>query len=236
VGLSISAAGSSRADDASELPALPPPEAPPTEKSADENPAQGMPPEPKPAPEKPASQTPPKVIKVPPRLSEEPPPARVWYGGPILAFDAGAILVGHLGSVAAGNGWPSLIGAGIFVTAGPIMHLRHGSPQRALISFGLRTVGPLATTLLGVVFGVGAYQCNSNCDGPLGTAGAAVLGGFVGFELGLAGASVADTTWLAFDEPQPASPRAAYTLAPLFTVATDSAKGRVPIAGVAGAF
>jgi hypothetical protein len=139
----------------------------------------------------------PTTVRPPPqsRESSRSRPAREvepprWYGWQTLAFD-GAVFAGSITAlVVAGDtdvfeslAWTPAVA---FAVGGPVIHLVHREPWRALGSLGLRGGLPA----LGGAFGIGIL---ANCPPPDGEYGSCGLGEFaVGVALGVLAASLID--------------------------------------------
>lgn len=149
-----------------------------------------------------------------PVVSESPPPppstTPVWYGWQTLAADgASAALLGTgaawAGSGSSGNGTaaPVLLvgGLGGVALGGPIVHLAHGHPLRALADLGLRVS---AVTLGGFVGGeiVAASTARSGCqNNDVGCLPQTLGGVALGALVGTVAASAIDAAVLSYDEP-----------------------------------
>jgi hypothetical protein len=111
---------------------------------------------------------------------------RVYYGGEVLLCDLASVLL-LFGGVTAP------IGAGGYLLGGPIVHARHGNPERAVASAALR----LALPVVGGSVGLAVYDSKE----PIG----AVLFAFAGGMIGALGAMAIDSAALSWEErPVPA--------------------------------
>lgn len=156
----------------------------------------------------------------PPPVEAPPPPGpQRWYGWqillPTLASDA-MILGGVLGSSEkAGTGVlvAGLIGHGI---SGPIVHLAHGKPLKALASFGLEAALP------GAMIAIGALSpCNDDFCG----ANLAALA--IGVPIALTAGAVIDSSALAWEERSRPS-ATSISLAPLVLPPPHIGAGSTP--------
>ena len=139
-------------------------------------------------------------------------PKQQWYGWQILlpTLASDAVFIGGVASSATFDGGlyvalAGLVGHGF---SGPIVHLAHGHPLKALASLGLEAALPaafLATALLS--------PCNGGdvCAGPL-------FAGLIGVPIALTAGAAIDSSALAWEDCPAAPARAgsvSYSLAPL---------------------
>ena len=172
-----------------------------------------------------------------PRIAADPNPddsdGRRWYGGPALVADGVAIAL--LTAAVSSNpshafdSWRSsptvALGIGAYMLGGPINHLLHGHPGRALGSVLLRT-SSLAAITMGIALGNGC----DNRDWGQSTSGCTIRPLLV-----ILGAGLAITTTAldgsASDKPSMKRREARHKLAPSISVGSNSS-----LVGLAGTF
>ncbi len=164
-----------------------------------------------------------------------PPPPDGWYGWQTLLVDGSSIAVTLAGaawaSAAPGNGTgPDVMllhGAGGFALGGPIVHLSHGHPWRALGDLGLRLGAVVGGGILGLFIGGAAAGSCSNSD--VGCLPQAVAGGLVFAGLGVVTASAVDAAVFSYDRSPLPPPAPLFTLSPSFLMLKDG--GAVGVRG-----
>ncbi len=125
--------------------------------------------------------------------SAAPMSASTWYGYQVFVADGAAVLFAT-GAFSADSATMGVISVGLYGLGGPAIHLARGNYLRAAGSLALRAGLPIVGVLIG--------KATANCpDGKflcgLGNAGYGAI-------VGLAGASLADALFLAWDsEPEP---------------------------------
>lgn len=141
------------------------------------------------------------------------PPARYWWK--MLLLDGAG-----LGLAAATES--EEIAIGVFLGAGPVVHLAHDNVRGALGSVALRATIPVAAGLVGALL----EDCSRLVDGPCG------YDGFqTGLFLGMGAALLVDYAWLARRRPGPAAAPTGAGAAPRFVVRADGV-----IVGLGGRF
>lgn len=86
-----------------------------------------------------------------------------WYGSLGLGLDAGALALVPLGIVEQ-NFSLCLVGAGVYAIGGPIIHLSHGHPVKALGSFVLRLGISALAGMIGYEVGVATWTDDHTSD------------------------------------------------------------------------
>ncbi len=134
------------------------------------------------------------------------PPNRVWYGGPILGFDALAVALVMAG--AASESGAVLVSSGlVYIAGGPVVHGTHHNGGKAVASLGLRVGLPFLGGLVGVHAG---SSSRNGCSGEMCGLGGAVAGGALGVGVGMIAASAIDISLLAYEsKPESVGPRVA---------------------------
>jgi hypothetical protein len=125
--------------------------------------------------------------QVPPLPPKKP---TLWYGGPIVALDAGSTLAVIVGAT---QDAPALAiaGVGTYLLGGPAVHGANGQVGRAFGSLGLRLGVPLGGAGVGALIGAAAVGDDDPYDwGP-------AIGALFGFGTGVVGAMVLDSAVLA---------------------------------------
>ena len=124
----------------------------------------------------------------------DPPTARHWYGGPILAADAAAATMILLASRLDSMGTQGALG-GVGLISYALMpgalHAAHGNWTKGFGSLGLRVALPPAAAFL-AMSAAGNGDCHSDDDS------CAVAAFATGFFVGMGAAALFDQ-WLAFD-------------------------------------
>jgi len=131
-------------------------------------------------------------------VRSEAPVELLHYGSVIAVTDLAAIVTA---SVAGGaqSGQGAIVGAGIYLLGGPLVHLAHGRPSRAVGSFALRLFLPAGGGLVG---GLVASAAQSGCHGEM--CGLGILAGLVlGGGLGALSAMIVDAAYLGHDVVPP---------------------------------
>ena len=167
-------------------------------------------------------------------LTPPSPPSKRWYGWQILLPTLASDVVGLAGAATSG----STAGAAFLVSgvighaiSGPIVHLVHHHPLKALASFGLEAALPGAA-VLGVV--AAAASCNNIDDGCVS---AVLLVAILGLPIALTAGPAIDSAALAWED-RPASsdkaPAVTWNVAPLVLPPLRPGAAHVPApAGVA---
>jgi hypothetical protein len=146
---------------------------------------------------------------------------------PTLLSDALTIggLVGGIGGSGSTAGFAvaitGLVGHGI---SGPIVHLAHGHPLKALASLGLEAALPGA--FIGLMFAT-SHSCEDICAGP-------VLFGLVGVPLAMTVGPAVDSAALSWEDPPSAKDAAAKPslhVAPLMLPSLKVGAGRASSPG-----
>lgn len=145
-------------------------------------------------------------VSTPVATSTPAEPASAWYGQPILVADVaalGLVLTGLASSRSSPTAAKVLVLGGLatYGLGGPIVHLAHDNPGRALGSVGLRVGMPVVAGLIGIA--VEKSSCQP-AEWFCGVAGM-TLGGLAG----IAGAVAVDAAVLAW------APRADVKVAPM---------------------
>jgi hypothetical protein len=143
------------------------------------------------------------------------PPAKSWYGWqiliPTLASDAvtlTSLFAGGGSSAALGFAVAGALGHGL---SGPIVHLAHGHPLKALASFGLEAALPLLVAAAGAA--VSSNNSTSDEDGP--SVGLLVI--LLAAPIALTAGPAIDSAALAWEDRPPSDKAAGVTfnVAPL---------------------
>jgi hypothetical protein len=151
-----------------------------------------------------------------------------WYGLPTIFIDVASVALFHVG-LATGSQPVTAIGAVVFVGGSPVVHFANGNVGKGFAAAGIRLGSPVILGTIGLLIGLAG---SSRTD--LGTLAGAALGAFVGFEIGVAGASVLDIALLSEKKvsgPAPAGDTGARLL-PNLGVARDIGDRRVPTLGL----
>jgi hypothetical protein len=101
-------------------------------------------------------------------LADEARPTRRWYGWQTLIVDGAAsvaLLTLASQSRSSNDGWLAPV-TGTYLLASPIIHVAHGHPGKALLSLGIRGVGPLL---------IAAAFASGSSSGELGTVNGPLL-------------------------------------------------------------
>jgi hypothetical protein len=175
-----------------------------------------------------------------PSPSELPPPVawgyerqyvpKQWYGWqiliPTLASDA-LILGGAIGAGAASSSTGSNVAAGMVVgglaghgLSGPIVHLAHGHPLKALASLGLEGALPTAFILAATLTPCNGEICGGN-----------ILAGVIGVPIALTAGAAIDAAALAWEDapgPRYRTGLASISLAPQMVAPPTVGASQVP--------
>jgi hypothetical protein len=113
-----------------------------------------------------------------------------WYGWEILATDVAAVVVPLVVDPHLDSDYTLPAIAGLWAVGSPAVHLFNGNPGRALISFGMRVVPPVAGFLIGTR--------SAECEGPGSGDFCGLREGLLGFAIGAAAAEVVDIAILPY--------------------------------------
>lgn len=129
-------------------------------------------------------------------VSEKPaekPAETESYGWQIALVDTAAVVVGVPTTIHAKDAAPGLVAGGVWLSAGPLIHVAHGRGRAALASGLFRLSLPTGCMFIGGLLGMGN-----------GFGWGAVIGGGAGMALGVVAATVVDAAFLS-NEPKRSS-------------------------------
>jgi hypothetical protein len=147
----------------------------------------------------------PRVVESAPVMQTESAGATEWYGWQTLLADGAALslVVGGASlqsnkTAQTGGGLLAVGGALTYVLGGPIIHVVNERALTGLASLGLRVGVPVGGTLLGAIGG------SAVCRDSSGNWICALVGGVIGFSVGILGAVIVDASVLARKPVAPA--------------------------------